>query len=74
MIKVFIGIGLLGLLVVVPYLYFTRDQRKCLESHEETYIIPAWTQHMMVGKIMSPIFHPAREAVRTVCDRYEEEG
>lgn len=70
--KALIVVGLIVASIIIPYLYF-KETRECLRGYEEEYMVPGWTQYIMVGKVMSPIFHPPKQSVRFVCEEWQEE-
>ena len=45
---------------------------KCVKSHKEIVHHPAWTQLVYINKMWMPIFHPAYDAERLICDEYEK--
>ena len=61
------------LLAVLILLAGCSQGRVCVQSHEEKKIIPAWTQYIMIGKVMTPITHPEEEVTVEVCALYEDE-
>jgi len=71
-IRMILVAGIAVTLMVVPYLYF-RDTRECLRGYQEEYMVPGWTQYILIGTIMTPIFHAPRRATRYVCEEWQEE-
>lgn len=53
-------------------LFLTTGCAKCIKSHKEVRHHGSWTSWMFVGKVMSPQFHPAYDAIENVCDEYEK--
>jgi len=66
------GVGIIIALIVIPYLYF-RETRTCLRGYQEEYMTKSWTQFMMVGGIMTQIYHPSVRSTRFVCEEWQEE-
>lgn len=58
---------LVGLVGGIGYSIWWNANYRCVASHQEWR--PAWTQMLIVGKTLIPIYHPAGYV--TVCDKWE---
>lgn len=53
-------------LCAAPFVYSLRYP--CLRGHTERRHHAAWTQFIMVGKVMVPVYHAAYDSEDFICD------
>lgn len=63
---------LVGILAIDAFV--TCDNRVCVKSHEETRHMYGWTQFILSGKVMVPVYHPPYDYQASVCDQYADGG
>lgn len=63
-------VSAIALIITLPIGFYIsyNIMHPCIKSHKEMVHHRAWTQYILVGKMMVPIFHDAYDALEDVCD------
>lgn len=66
---IFLPLLLLFLFVGIPALiwYSYQEYNRCDKWESKIVHQEPWTQYVLVGKVMTPIYHPAKDVRENVC-------